>query len=150
MTAQIFDTANYILSKCPKISNMKLQKIIYYSHIDYLLKTNTPLIDTNIYPIEAWIYGPVIRELYMEFSKYSYKDITEPSKKGNINNLTTDQINSLDAIIKEYGDLSASDLSDKTHSETPWIEAYQKSRDWSENIITDKKLTSYYKNHPLY
>lgn len=142
MDNNLFNVANYIISKCDNITNMKLQKLVYYSHIQFLITQNEPLINSNI---EAWVYGPVIRELYQEFSRFSYKNITTQSTLGNIANLTENQKKAIDDILILYKDKSNEELSNKTHSEDPWQDAYQSS-DWSENIISNESLLKYYKN----
>ena len=142
---KIFDIANYIISECDTITNMKLQKLVYYSHANFLIQNNKPLISSDI---EAWIYGPVIRVLYQEFSSFSYKSIDKESQKGNKSKLTESEKKSIDEILILYQNISAGDLSDKTHAEDPWQDAY-KSTDWSENIITNDSICSYYKNNPI-
>jgi len=146
MENNTFDIANYIISRCTNTTNMKLQKLVYYAHIQFLLQNSgRPLINDDI---EAWVYGPVIPTLYREFSKFSYKPISEVSKKGDINNLNDNQKKAIDDILALYGNKDAGYLSDKTHSEDPWQDAYQ-STDWSENIITNESLIEYYTNNPL-
>lgn len=145
MKTKLFDIANYIIERCPNITNMKLQKLVYYAHAQFLVNTNgQPLIDEVI---EAWIYGPVIRPLYEEFAKHSYKNI-EKSCLGDASRLSDVEKLAISKVIDMYGKMSASDLSDKTHCEDPWQDAY-KSGDWSENIITNDSLLQYYKNHLL-
>ena len=57
----VFDVAEYILSQTGTISAMKLQKLIYYCQAWSLVWD-----DKKLFPekIEAWISGPVIRDLY--------------------------------------------------------------------------------------
>ena len=43
------------------ISNLKLQKLLYYSQGCFLALRDEPLFDS---PIEAWTYGPVVPEVY--------------------------------------------------------------------------------------
>lgn len=135
----IYNIANYLIEKCPDITNMKLQKLVYYAYVDYLMSNNKKLIKENL---EAWVYGHVIRELYMEFSKYSYKKI-KISPKGNSSILNKDIISFLDSVIEIYGHLDANELSDKVHGELPWQEAYKNS-DWSLNIIKDSIIKEFY------
>ena len=44
-----------------KISNLKLQKVLYIAHMGYLGHTGEPLL---IEDFEAWDYGPVIPNVY--------------------------------------------------------------------------------------
>lgn len=63
------DLAKYIIcisheNKSP-ISNLQLQKVLYFVNMFYIAKTNNPLIDDDF---EAWQFGPVIKEVYNEYS----------------------------------------------------------------------------------
>jgi len=48
----------------PAIDQMKIQKLTFYSHAWWLAKNNCALFDEDI---EAWPWGPVVRELYGQF-----------------------------------------------------------------------------------
>jgi uncharacterized phage-associated protein len=51
-----------------EVSNMALNKIVYFVHCDYLLESGEPLVSAKI---EAWEHGPVFREIYHEFKRWS-------------------------------------------------------------------------------
>ncbi|WP_265332888.1 Panacea domain-containing protein [Mulberry dwarf phytoplasma] len=57
---------------------MKLQKIIYYAHAFHLVNQKQKLINSTL---QAWIYGPVFPELYIEFCKYSYNPVKKRIKE---------------------------------------------------------------------
>lgn len=63
--------ANFVLDiadrKEADVSNMALNKILYFVHCDYLLEKRLPLVSAKI---EAWEHGPVFREVYHEFKKW--------------------------------------------------------------------------------
>lgn len=68
------DVAKYIVTKCTNdhhsISNLQLQKIMYYIQKDYLTKGkhSNPSKDCLFYDeFEAWHFGPVIPEVYYFF-----------------------------------------------------------------------------------
>lgn len=48
----------------PLIDQMKLQKLVYYAHAWWLARTGNPLFDDDI---EAWPFGPVVRNVYGNF-----------------------------------------------------------------------------------
>lgn len=68
-----FDIANYFLLKAQDdedqelLSNLKLQKLVYYAQGIHLAEFGTPLFEEKII---AWQYGPVIPILYQEYKKY--------------------------------------------------------------------------------
>ncbi len=77
--------ANFILDVGKEnnipISNLALNKIAYFLHGTHLALYNQPLIDAKI---EAWEYGPVIREIYHEFKKYEKNPIEERATSINL------------------------------------------------------------------
>lgn len=108
------DVAAYILSRTKTITAMKLQKLLYYSQAWSLVWDEAPLFSERI---EAWANGPVVRDIYErhrgEFfvSEWPTGDATRLSKK---------QKDTVDAVVKFYGDKTAQYLSDLTHAEAPW------------------------------
>lgn len=92
------------------MSNLKLQKLVYYSQAWHLGLYETILFPE---PIEAWVHGPVVRSV---FTKYKY---------GSFEPLPCDAIEDahLFEVIEAYGSFSGSQLERMTHRETPWIEA---------------------------
>ena len=61
--------ANYILTRAKKqginITNLKLQKILYYVQGYFLAKFDHPLFPDDI---QAWTFGPVVPNVYYHFS----------------------------------------------------------------------------------
>jgi uncharacterized phage-associated protein len=117
MTAH--DVASYILQKQGEITAMKLQKLAYYSQAWSLVWDEEPLFRDRI---EAWANGPVLPSLY-KLHKGLFKIKSWP--KGDPSKLTRKQRETVDAVLKFYGDRSSQWLSDLTHRERPWLEARQ-------------------------
>lgn len=69
---KVLDLAWFILRRCANngtpISNLQLQKILYFLQRLNLRRTNQVLFENNIH---AWRFGPVVREVYYNFSVYS-------------------------------------------------------------------------------
>lgn len=63
-----------------KVTNLSLNKIIYFLHVAYLNEFNRPLVSAKI---EAWDNGPVFREVYHQFKRYGRNEITDLAKKVN-------------------------------------------------------------------
>ena len=72
--------ANYFLdlakSEGRDIDPMGIQKLVYFAHGWNLAMYGRPLISE---PIEAWDYGPVIRDLYHDFKRFGNGPITQPA-----------------------------------------------------------------------
>ncbi|NWN45520.1 Panacea domain-containing protein [Candidatus Phytoplasma pruni] len=142
----IFDIANYIIENniCP-ITKMKMNKMIYYAHAKSLVEYNEPLVTEEM---QAWIYGPVFPTLTKVLKKFTYQPIPiNTIKQGNSNKLTAQQKAILDTIIQKYGDKKASFLSHQTHDELPWLNAYDEHKPWSENVINDEDIKTYFHQH---
>ena len=115
--ATAHDVAAYILQKTGETTAMKLQKLVYYSQAWSLVWDEEPLFRDRI---EAWANGPVVPALYAEhrgqFRVASWR-------KGNPDKLTPKQRETVDAVLRYYGDRPSQWLSDLTHREAPWVEA---------------------------
>lgn len=115
--ADVQDVASYIVSQRGPMTTMKLQKLAYYSQAWHLVWDGVPLFHSRI---EAWMNGPVVRDLYNRHRGHFH--LTEwPA--GNPARLASSEVETIDAVLAAYGDLTPQQLSDLTHSEQPWQEA---------------------------
>ena len=133
--------AQYLLalahSKGDQISNLKLQKLLYYLQGFSLVVNNKPLFPE---PIEAWTHGPVVASVYHKYSKYGNNHI--PAKEGDRDILDKDVQEFIDEVYSEYGRYSAWKLRQMTHMEPPWKDAYRV--DVSGVVITHKAMIDYF------
>ena len=115
--ATIFDVGKYILTKQGTMSTWKLQKLCYYSQAWSLAWSDgTSLFDEEF---QAWTNGPVCRELY-DIHKGEYLISAEELKRGNIEDLTEDEMDSIDTVLETYGNKTPMELREETHDEPPW------------------------------
>lgn len=99
-----------------KITQLKLQKLLYYIQGLALHIYNKPAFNEKIF---AWSYGPVVSEVYHEYKVNGRDEITTPKKI----NLINEGMNAIiDLVIQDYGKYEAEVLVDLTHKETPWKE----------------------------
>ncbi|WP_418003346.1 Panacea domain-containing protein [Mycobacterium sp. PDNC021] len=140
--ANVHDVAAYILQKKTRMSAMKLQKLVYYSKAWHLVWEDKPLFRE---PIQAWANGPVVYELY-DLHRGKFEVTAKVLKGGDPNNLTTDEKESIDVVLKHYGHLKAYELSDMTHREDPWRNARGGLPAGApcSNVITDVSMYEYY------
>ena len=115
--ASVHDIAAYILEETGPITTWKLQKLAYYSQAWSLVWDERPLFQSRI---EAWANGPVAPALYREH-RGLFKVDSWP--KGNPGHLTKSERETVDAVLKFYGDKPSQWLSDLTHAEEPWKQA---------------------------
>jgi uncharacterized phage-associated protein len=142
--ANVFDVAQYILSKKNPMTVMKLQKLVYYCQAWSLVWHEKLLFNECI---EAWANGPVVRELY-DLHKGQFELRNLP--KGDSGNLTLKQKKTIDSVLEYYGNKSAQWLSDLTHMEAPWNEARKGYSIGMScvNEITTASMHEYYSSLP--
>ena len=97
------------------MSNMKLQKMLYYEQGFHLAVFGTPLFEEDI---EAWMYGPVVPAVYEVYKDYGYNGI-DPGKVEEVSLSDREQA-LFDEVYKVYGAYSAIGLMNMTHRESPW------------------------------
>ena len=109
-----------------KVSNLKIQKILYISHLTYLGITGEPLVEENFH---AWRFGPVVPSLFHKFKKFERKSISKNAFRG-VDNTSDETAKEVIAEIwKGFGGLSVWSLVDFTHrKEGAWYKAYYGSR----------------------
>ena len=149
----VFQVADYFLNKaCNEedggelISNLKLQKLIYYAQGFHLAMFDKPLFEERL---EAWNHGPVCPELYNDKKKYKQGGI-EPNANFDASVFTNSQKELLDEIYEVYGQFSAWKLRNLTHEEEPWRNNIEISRQntfipYSGSIISHDDLKKYFK-----
>lgn len=140
----VFDVAHYILQRQGAMTGMKLQKLVYYCQAWSLVWDEKPLFGEHI---EAWANGPVVRELY-DLHKGAF--VLSCLSRGNPSNLSSEQIETIEAVLEYYGDKSAQWLSDLTHMEVPWNQAREGLAVGvnSNREITHASLHEYYSSLP--
>lgn len=134
------EMAKYVINKCISlerpVSNLQLQKILYYIQGEYMKSMQgQELFEDDIY---AWQYGPVVPDVYYTFNVYSSSSIT--FKQDEIE-LTAEERKIIDPVINSKSNLSAWQLVRDTHSEDPWKESYT---DNSKNVIGKDSLRRWF------
>lgn len=106
------------------ISNLKLQKLVYYAQGFHLAMHDIPLFEEDIL---AWEHGPVVESLYHEYKSYGAQAIPMP-KDFDERVFSEKQIELLKEVYQVYGQFSAWKLRNMTHSERPWVETPKNER----------------------
>lgn len=96
------------------ISNLKIQKLLYYAQGCSLASLKEPLFDEEIM---AWKHGPVVESVYRKYHQYGSRGIDEtPALPVLDNKLECLLINTYNAFAR----YSAWELANLTHREDPW------------------------------
>ena len=156
MNYDVLDISRYIISYSNKmdygISNLKLQKLLYFVQAYFLIQKGHPCFKDKI---EAWDFGPVVPVAYREFKGFAGMDI--PTLESYIafdendiwntkriefeeNCIDNDDKTLIDKIVDEFSNYSATDLVELTQHQTPWIDAILSQN----NEITNKSIFEYF------
>ncbi|MCY4325860.1 MAG: DUF4065 domain-containing protein [Betaproteobacteria bacterium] len=140
---------HYVLAACKqanisKVRPLKFLKLVYIAHGYHLALEGSPLINV---PVEAWKYGPVIKELYLAVKKFGGKTIPFDLLAGYVREDGQDHSSYkqvISEVIASYGKYDGLVLSAATHREgTPWSIVY--NRDGLDAPIGNDILKEYYK-----
>jgi uncharacterized phage-associated protein len=114
-----------------EVSNITINKIVFFLHAWYLAKTGKPLVSAKI---EAWDYGPVFRELYWEFKVFGKEPITSRAMRRNpqtaekevsVDHIAPDDLNFLRPLLERYVQMPAGKLVELSHVKGgPWDQVY--------------------------
>ena len=126
-----------------RISNLKLQKILYYIQGYAIKETHEPAFDAEIH---NWQYGPVVEEVYFEYNQFRGEDIVLKDydrrdgffkRKNAINDIVL-------KVLNNRKNKSAFELVEMTHKEDPWKNTRQ-----NEVIKLDIISEYFSNNNPL-
>lgn len=98
------------------ITNLKLQKLLYYAQGFHLALFGKPLFAEKI---EAWQSGPVVPEIYRIYQEYGTNPLPQPDNF-NIEQCDRETQELLDEVYQVYGQYTAPTLRRFTEQETPW------------------------------
>lgn len=141
MVYKVLDIANKLLSKAADngaeelMSNMKLQKMLYYQQGFHLAYFNEPLFEEDI---EAWMYGPVVPSVYNQYKSNGNKGISPIAKEIKLEDKEEALFNE---VFQTYSVFSAAGLMNMTHGEKPW----KTTPTGVGNVISKDKLYSFFK-----
>lgn len=144
---------NYYENNDSGISNLKLQKVLYFLQAEWMVAFNKPLFKDKI---EAWDFGPVIPNVYKEFRVYgagfipeikrywiyedkekwwTYKQVEYKDKV-----LMKDKIY-IDEMLNKLKNYPSLELVKITQNQNPWADIYSK---YNLNEITPQALYEYF------
>ena len=136
------DLAHYIVDKCTRddepVSNLQLQKMLYLIQFVHCGSYGEPLFDDEDF--QAWRYGPVLPDIYHEYSQYGgraiteiYDDVDRSSFKG--------RADFVDSGIEALREWSPWELVDVAHAKgSPWDLVWRDGRGRNEIISNEMIL----------
>lgn len=119
-----------------EVSNLRLQKLLYFIQAKALKETGEPCFFEEI---EAWAFGPVVPVVYHEYQIFGGLDIMRNEAiyfqlEPEMRNLITDMLD----YCTRY---TTSQLVRITHNQSPWINARLQGE---HAVITNKAIKEYF------
>lgn len=141
MYYNVLDVADYVIKYCNDhnmpISNLKLQKILYFIQAAFLSLQGTPCFPDDFV---AWNYGPVCPVVYHKYKAFGSSNIFT-FDSGVIPGLRKHDQNLLDAMIDKCSHYSAAQLVEFTHNQAPWLQAYSP---YNSNVISKSSIKDFF------
>lgn len=158
MALDVRSVANFVLDFAARrgreVSNMQVNKVVYFLHADYLAAFSRPLVSAKI---EAWEHGPVFRELYHMFKEFDDRPITSRATKidpeSGMRVIVVEEIDAitqrfLEDASERYTVMSAATLRALSHvPDGPWDLVWNHETDTRATMrITDESILDWYRS----
>jgi len=156
------DVARYFIIRAyedgreAEMTNMKVQKLLYYAQSLYLALHDSPLFEDEI---QAWRYGPVCPPAYRIYSEFEAQQLPIP-KKDFLGSISQEIKKLLEEVWEYFGEYHAYQLSGMTHLEFPWKKARKglpaeasstEPISWEDmKVLGYQKLDEIERDHPVY
>ena len=156
MAYDVLDVSRHIINysnECEYgISNLKLQKLLYFVQAFFILDSLGEKVCFHE-KIEAWDFGPVVPEAYREYKQYgggnippirSYLEFNgtwDVARKPFVDIIPKEDAALIDAVVDGLSEYSATYLVEITHDQSPWKDAYAPKEN---NEITIEALKAYF------
>jgi len=117
VASKVDEVIGYLLFQCEDITPLALQKALYYIQGFYYAFMDSFLFAADC---EAWMHGPVYREIYNRYSGYRF-DWIESNDEFDVSVFTDAERAVIDSVIQNFCCYSGKILERFTHSEMPWL-----------------------------
>jgi uncharacterized phage-associated protein len=127
LMADIFDFANFFIdlslhNEEDPMTNLRLNKLLYFAQGCSLAKRNKPLFDDDI---QAWTYGPVIPAVYHCFKSYKKEPIDRVYRSYDPSVFSDEEFDLLLDVAREFGKFTSPTLVNISHSHSgPWHKVF--------------------------
>lgn len=121
------------------ISNLKLQKLLYYCQGVHLAMYDAPLFSEDLV---AWEHGPVVPEVYRAYRDFGGSGIPIPSDL-DVDVFTNEEFDLIEEVYMVFGQFSAWKLREMTHNESPWKTTP------SNEVISKEAIKAYFKENVI-
>lgn len=155
----VLDICRFIINYCNEkdynLSNLKLQKILYFIQAYFVSNTDDkePCFHEKI---EAWDFGPVVPVAYHEYKQFGSTNIPKvtsyieydandfwESKVVTYDDAVIEQKDKtiIEKLVDKFANYSTTTLVNVTHRQSPWMDAYEQGQS---NVITVEAIRRYF------
>ena len=120
------------------VSNLRLQKILYFVQAEFLVSKNEPCFREDIY---AWQYGPVVPSVYNKYRIFGSMSIPAEETDLDSYKILDDDKFIINEVVDECNKYSTTYLVQLTHEQKPWKAAIAKGVD---HIISKDSIKNYF------
>lgn len=135
------DVAKYIVDYTydhgNPVSNLRLQKILYFVQAEFLVSKGRPCFQEKIL---AWNLGPVVREVYHEYRIFGSASIASTGTENQEYNISTSDRETINGMVDQCDQYSTPQLVEISHEQDPWKEAIKKD----DKIISNGSIKEYF------
>ncbi len=145
--ANTFEVADFFVrlanqSADDYITNLKLNKLMYYAQGAFLARTGEPLFPDHV---QAWQFGPVVPAIYHKYKVCGANPIVSDEASEHTR-FPEDELEVLLDVMREFGQYTGSKLVSLTHAAgTPWSNAREKGTD----VLEASEMKQYFTDHPV-
>lgn len=144
----IYDAASFFIDVANSreddaMTNLKLNKLLYFAQGCHLARTGEPLFDERI---EAWQLGPVAPVIYQKYKVCGRDPIAEADEGYSFAELDPEERETLTDVMREFGCYTGNHLVSLTHRPgTPWSQFFG---DFNA-VITRESMKAYFIENPV-
>lgn len=136
----VLDVCRYIIyysnQKHYTITNLRLQKTLYFVQSFFLLNKNTACFSNTM---EAWNLGPVVPDAYAYYKKYKAGGLfNRPGYKNDVISASDQEY--INTVVDALSKYTTYQLVDITHNQSPWLKNYSP---YDNNSISTQDLTDF-------
>lgn len=136
---RVVDVAAYILQKKRRLTGYQLQKLLYYCQAWCLATSGERLFRD---PVQAWEHGPVVYRVYREHAQCY--DVAFGDVPGDASAVDVRAALVIDAVLASYSGLNGEELERLSHSERPWMDAFDGTSSTCSPEIDVETMERYY------
>lgn len=140
------DVADYIVVRCANsgrpVTNLQLQKILYYVQLNFLRRFNTCAFEDDI---QALRHGPAVKEVYYKYSTWGRHEIVPKALQTAKETFLEKDVELIDRVTDACVLLDPWELVERSHKVGgPWQQSFNGELD---RIIPKEVMRKYAKEH---